>query len=360
MAEREEKIFPALPQRRQRAREQGQVARSSELTGAFAFAVVALGLCAGVRTWSALALSGFGAVMNVSGASDLAGATRFALLKPLAWAILFGLVLAAVALLGATLQGGFLFTPARLVFDPARLNPAKYLARTFSSASWVELGRALLKIVPLLFVGWAVARDALERYPADGGVSKGLALWAWSASRVLLAGAVLALAVGVIDYLHRWHEQESELRMTRQEFRDELRREEGDPHVRRVLRRMLFKRFRRFGGMHQAASASVVLTNPTHLALALRYRRGFDPAPLVVAKGAGAGAARIVAVARLAAVPVVENRPLAQALFRAAEVGDFIPRAFYRAIAEVLALIMRGRPPRASETGAAQNAPAQT
>jgi len=97
----------------------------------------------------------------------------------------------------------------------------------------------------------------------------------------------------------------------------------------------------------------VVLVNPTHFAVALRYRRGFDPAPLVVAKGAGDSALRIIDIARLAAVPVLENKPLARALFKAVEVGEQLPRQFYRAIAEVLATIMRAEARREQQGGAA-------
>ena len=96
-----------------------------------------------------------------------------------------------------------------------------------------------------------------------------------------------------------------------------------------------------------------MLTNPTHFAVALRYRRGFDQAPLVVAKGAGENALRIISIARLAAVPVMENKPLARALFKLVEVGEFIPRQFYRAIAEVLATIMRAEERRKQAQGAA-------
>src|SRR5579862_9648187 len=129
--------------------------------------------------------------------------------------------------------------------------------------------------------------------------------------------------------------------MTRQEFLDQLKQDESTPKIKRAIRNARKKNFKRIRGIHQAAAATVVLTNPTHFAVALRYRRGFDQAPLVVAKGAGENAQRIIAIARLAAVPIMENKPLARALFKIVEVGEFIPRQFYRAIAEVLATIMR-------------------
>ena len=142
--------------------------------------------------------------------------------------------------------------------------------------------------------------------------------------------------------------------MTRQEFLDQLKQDEGNPAVKRAIRKAQRKRrSRRVTGIHQAATATVVLTNPTHFAVALRYRRGFDPAPLVVAKGAGDAALRIIEIARLAAVPVMENKPLARALFKAVEVGEQLPRQFYRAIAEVLATVMRAEARRAKEQGVA-------
>ncbi len=117
--------------------------------------------------------------------------------------------------------------------------------------------------------------------------------------------------------------------MTRQEFLDQLKQDEGNPLVKRAIRKAQRKRrSKRIAGIHQAATATVVLTNPTHFAVALRYRRGFDPAPLVVAKGAGENAQRIKDIARLAAVPILENKPLARALFKSVEVGEQLPRQF--------------------------------
>ena len=142
--------------------------------------------------------------------------------------------------------------------------------------------------------------------------------------------------------------------MTRKEFIDQLKQDEGNPLVKRAIRKaQRLRRLKRVAGIHQAATATVVLTNPTHYAVALRYRRGFDSAPLLVAKGAGENALRIISIARLAAVPVMENKPLARALFKTVEVGEQLPRQFYRAIAEVLATIMRAEARREKEQGVA-------
>ena len=184
-------------------------------------------------------------------------------------------------------------------------------------------------------------------------IAEGLAALAAASRRILYWSAAVALVAACADYAHKHHEHEAELRMTRQEFLEQLKQDEGNPQIKRAIRKLQKKSFKRIRGIHQAAAATVVLTNPTHYAVALRYRRGFDQAPLVVAKGAGENALRIVSIARLAAVPVQENKPLARALFKLVEVGEFIPRQFYRAIAEVLAAIMRAEARRKQLQGAA-------
>jgi flagellar biosynthesis protein FlhB len=184
-------------------------------------------------------------------------------------------------------------------------------------------------------------------------ISEALTILGGAIRHLLYSCAALASIIAVADYGYKLYEYEGELLMTRQEFLDELKQEEGNPQVKRAVRRAQRRRFKRVRGIHQAASATVVMTNPTHLAVALRYRRGFDQAPMMVAKGAGEGAQRIIAIARLAAVPVLENRALAHALFRSVDVGEQIPPRLYRAVAEVLAMIMRmERQRRSPETAA--------
>ena len=341
MADRDQKIFPALPHRRKQAREQGQIARSHDLTAALSFvaataALSSLGACFG--RWSAGA---FRAAMNGAGSGDLAVASR-----SMVWLVAatagIALVMSLAASAAAVVQGGFVFAPARLTADLSRLNPGKYFGRVFSPQMLIELGKSSAKIVLIGLAAWLTAWRAFQLYPAGGGISGGLLTLDFGLRRLLEWAAVIGVMIGAADYAAKLFEHESELKMTRREFLDELKQEEGNPQVKSAIRRAQKKAWKRARGMHQAAAATVVLTNPTHIAVALRYRRGFDRAPLVVAKGAGEGAQRIVTIARLAAVPVMENKPLARALFRVTEVGDLIPRQFYRAIAEVLALVMRG------------------
>ena len=353
MADRDLKTFPALPQKRRRAREQGQIARSRDLTSAISFGAGTLFIAGAAAPLSRYALTSFRSALAASSSSDPAAALRRAFEWPLAATLAAATLLALLATAAAAAQGGLVFAFAKLTPDLGRLNPLKYFGRIFSAAGLIELAKAAAKIVLVAMLAWGTARRALEASAGAHTLSAGLWALEHATRQVFYLSAMIALAVGVGDYFHKRYEQEAELRMTRQEFLDELKQEEGNPQIKRAIRRARRKNFKRARGIHQAAAATVVLTNPTRYAVALRYRRGFDQAPLVVAKGAGEAAQRIIAIARLAAVPVMENRPIARALFRATEVGDHIPRQFYRAIAEVLAAIMRAETRLPQGTGAA-------
>src|SRR5581483_4646203 len=245
-------------------------------------------------------------------------------------------------LFGFAVQGGFFFLPSRLLQTSERMSLASWRRRIFSRSALLETVKSAAKILVVAFLGVVAVRESAfgpwfraGAVSAPGEVFKALC-------RFLGLSAMIALLTGLCDYLFRLHEFESEIRMTRQEFMEEIKREEGNPAIKQAIRqarrRASFKRAR---GMHQAAAASVVITNPTHFAVAVRYRKGFDTVPVVVAKGAGDAALNIIQIARLAAVPVVENKPLARALFRIVEVGEAIPPQFYKAVALVLAELLK-------------------
>ncbi|HTY55729.1 MAG TPA: EscU/YscU/HrcU family type III secretion system export apparatus switch protein [Candidatus Binataceae bacterium] len=341
MADNEGKTFAPLPQRRKQAREQGQIARSHDLTAAFSFVVATLALASFAACFGRWGVGAFNATIGGARSGELAGGS----MRPLMWLTIatvgVTLALSLASTIGAVAQGGLVFATARLTPDLTRLNPFPYFGRMFAVPALIELGKAAAKIVLIAMTAWLTARHAFELYAAGGGIASGLDILQSSVRRLLGWSALIGFIVAAADYAAKLYKHENDLKMTRQEFLDELKQEEGNPHVKRAIRRAQRKSWKKARGMHQAAAATVVLTNPTHIAVALRYRRGYDRAPLVVAKGAGEGAERIKAVARLAAVPVLENKPLARALFKVTEVGDHIPRQFYRAIAEVLTLVMR-------------------
>ncbi|MBV8055824.1 MAG: EscU/YscU/HrcU family type III secretion system export apparatus switch protein [Deltaproteobacteria bacterium] len=341
MAERDERIFPALPQRRQRAHEQGEIARSRGLTTAISFAAFAI-IAASAEPFLGRQLLGvFRAAAAASSSDDIAVALGQSLILPVTCMLSIAVMLSAIAVAGTFLQGGIVFAPARVIPDFTRLNPMSFFARIFSTAGAVELAKDAIKVGLVVIISWKIAEGAFAAGESGHGIGNALIILSVAIHRLLYSCAALAIVIAIADYAYKSYKYEGELRMTRQEFLDELKQEEGNPQVKRAVRRAQRRHFKRVRGIHQAASASVVITNPTHLAVALRYRRGFDQAPLMVAKGAGEGAQRIVAIARLAAVPVLENRALARALFIGVEVGEQIPPRLYRAVAEVLAMIMR-------------------
>jgi flagellar biosynthesis protein FlhB len=353
MADRDEKTFAPLPQKRERAREQGQVARSRDLTSAISFVAGTMLIAGATAVASSFVIGAFRSALAATGSSDLRGAISQAFAWPISITICAIAMLALAAFVGATAQGGIIFASAKLAPDFTRLNPLSYFQRIFSGAGLLELAKSAIKIILIGFIAWSTAKWALDMAAGAHDIAEGLAALAAASRRLLYWSAAVALIAAGADYAHKRYEFEGELRMTRQEFLDQLKQDEGSPQVKRAIRNKRRKSYKRIRGIHQAATATVVLTNPTHFAVALRYRRGFDQAPLIVAKGAGENALRIISIARLAAVPVMENKPLARALYKVVEVGEFIPRQFYRAIAEVLATIMRAEQHRKQVRGVA-------
>jgi flagellar biosynthetic protein FlhB len=256
--------------------------------------------------------------------------------------VLAPILLAAVAcgILSNLLQVGFMLAPQALRFDWARLQPGRGLAQLFSGRGGVESLKAFLKFGLLGGVAYATLRPEADRLPELAGLALP-SLVAWQAEvalrlafRVLAAYLVLALA----DYLYQRWQYERSLRMSRTEIREESRQQEGNPQVRARIRSLQQQRaMHRM--MQEVPQASVVVVNPTHLAVALRYDRSMV-APRVVAKGQRLIAERIVALAKAHGVPVLQDIPLAWALYKHVQVGAEIPVAFYRAVARILAYVL--------------------
>jgi flagellar biosynthesis protein FlhB len=333
------------PKRRSEAREKGQVARSRDLSASLVL-ITGLGVLAG---WSST-MGGKSAAMLQSSLEGL----RPGMVSPAhvpALFLKFGLALGQLltplwlclvitAILANYLQGGWIFSPGRLAPDLSRLQFFQGLKRLFSGAAVVELAKSLAKVC---FIGMVVYYfvkghlvSLLPLVRQDPGQLLGyLKSTSFQVSwRVVL----LLLVLGIIDYLYQRYRFEKSLRMTKQEVKDEMRQIEGDPRIKARLK-SLMRQLASRRMMAAVPQADVVVTNPTHLAVALQYDSATMIAPQVVAKGRGFVALKIMALAQEAGVPRVENRPLAQSLFRLVEVGGTIPTSLYRAAAEVLAYI---------------------
>lgn len=268
----------------------------------------------------------------------------FLLLAPLG-------VMAAAGVAAQRLPGHPGFSLEKLKFNPGRMNPVANLGRLFSWASAVEVLKSLAKLVLFTAVAYDAARDAITRSTAGAPGAEGtfqmLADLTWA---VLLRVAILGILLAIFDYAWRRFDYHRSMKMTKHEVKEEYKESEGDPHVKARLRQKQLA-FARTRMMAAVPRATVVVTNPTHVAVALRYVAGETEVPEVLAKGQDLLAARIRKIAEEHRIPIVEDAPLARALYKSVPVGGTIPAALYRAVAEVLALVLRRRGRRVAGAG---------
>lgn len=343
--DKENRSHPPTARRRTEARERGQVPRSREIT---TVVVILAGLAAGM--WFAPGLLDryrevLGRWLGLAATLEITEATVPLILRRM---VIDGAILAAplvtaaaVAGVGAHLsQGGVVVRMDRLMPNLERVNPLAGLGRMFSMEALAGLVKAVVK---LLVVGYVAYRIVLRAGAgAEALVAVGIGdvigfIGAGIRDTILFVGAAL-LALAAIDYGYEYYRVEQSLKMTRQELEDEQRATEGDVKVKRRFRKFHYE-LTKNRMLAEVPTADVVLTNPVHVAVALRYVADLMRAPRVVAKGAGEVAEQIKAAARRAGVPIVERRALARALFRSVKIGQEIPAALYRAVAEVLAYI---------------------
>ncbi|MDO9021142.1 MAG: EscU/YscU/HrcU family type III secretion system export apparatus switch protein [Deltaproteobacteria bacterium] len=347
-ADQGEREFDPTPQRREQFRKDGRYARARD-AGGVAASVAVLAVLLGSRPIMARAAGLlFAGCHGDLGALDRVGVSRtLALVGGLMLSLAGPAVLAAAAAAAAVgfAQTGMEVSADHLGFKLERLNPIEGVKRLFSfkqGATEVALG--LLRVGVVGWVAWrALERDlpslvGLARLPADAAMARGAEVIV----RVVLH-ALLALAlVAAVDYGWSWWKLERDMKMTRREMMDENRSQEGDPKAkgRMKARARALARKRSLANVKQA---DVVVTNPTHVAVALRYAAG-DAAPVVVAKGHDALALQIRSEARRHGVPILENRKLARALDAEVQIGQMVPGKHFAAVARVLAWVYRVRP----------------
>lgn len=337
----QQRTEPATPRRRQEARRRGQVARSADLShGAALLAAVVVGSLAVPSGFQRLA----GYTQRVLGHPDPGSVAVLAAEGAAAALSVAGPVVGAALVAGVAVglaQTGGLFTAKPLEPQLDRLNPVRALERLFSWRSAAELVKAVLKLAAVAGAVWAPLQQATAQVRPVAPSATELAAWLGGVVHaVALRGAAALFAVGGLDYLYQRFEYERSLRMTRQEVREDLKETEGDPLV-KSRQRSRQRELARRRMLRDVARATVVVTNPVHLAVALRYAPREAPAPVVVAKGAGVVAERIREEARRHRVPVVSNPPLARSLYRSVPLGRMIPPALYHAVAEILAVLYR-------------------
>lgn len=338
----QERTEQATPKRLEDARRKGQVARSRELTGAAVViaGILALWFAGGwmlqyVKEILAMGLVIDNAAIRDSGAmlGQFGDAVKLAFIALVP--VMLTCVLAAVAAPLAT--GGLVFSFEPLMPKPEKFDPIKGLGRLFSLRSLVELGKTLLKFMLVagvagLFLWWYREEIfSLGRMPLQPALVQAAGL---GMRCVLMLGGALLL-IGLIDAPFQLWDHRRKLRMTREEVREEFKESEGRPEVKGKIRAMQQALANR-RMLAAVPEADVVITNPTHYAVALRYAEGKDAVPRVIAKGVDHMALRIRAVARKHRVPVLEAPPLARALHKSTALDATIPRPLYEAVAQVL------------------------
>lgn len=342
-----ERTEEATPRRREEARKKGQVFKSMELVGALSllatYAVLKYAapyMGQQVVTY-ARTLWEQGPVQDWSDAGMRSLVNQLFLVTAMAVAPVV-LAAALAGLAGNILQVGFLFTMEPLTPDLNRINPASGLKRVFSRRALAELLKSLIKVTIIGWVAYRTVADDLAAFPllVSLEMPQMVQFLVDLVSRLLLWVGVAMLVLAVADYLYQRWEYEESLKMTKQEVKEEFKQQEGNPEVRSRIRQKQ-REFARQRMLHDVKKADVVVTNPTHYAVALAYKQESMSAPRVLAKGQGFVALRIRELAKEADVPIVENPPLARQLYGTAEVGQEIPMDLYQAVAEVLAFVFQ-------------------
>ncbi len=337
--------------RKEKAREEGQVARSNELNIAFSvvmlFAVLYIVWDKFVETASSMMQkylsSGFLAVKSVSidkaAVMNIYRGAAMDILK-IVWPILLLAMLFGV--LVHIMQTGFLFTTKALKPKMSRINPLEGAKRIFSSRTLIELFKSIVKVVFLVYLVYTVYSGLFSQFPAMMGVDikeAFLNIMHTALKMGIQMGVVLA-AVAAMDYFYQRKKHEKDLMMTKQEVKEEYKQLEGDPQIKGKIKQKQ-RQMSRMRMMRRVQEADVVITNPTHYAVAIRYKDKVDKAPIVLAKGKDQVALRIKEKAREFGIEIVENRPVAQALYKNCELEQEIPKDLYQAVAEILVYVYR-------------------
>lgn len=350
-----EKTEEPTAQRREDFRKQGQVAQTKELsTVLMLFGATLLIWLLGryfFGQFIELFTKSYGDfIITAARNGDYKTALLFSGQK-IAYVVLpvFGLVF-IIGIASSLFQIGFLSTSETISPNFEKINPVNGLKRLFSLTSVVEGLKAVLKVCIIGFVVYTIIKTEILKSPFMINYTvEQLSQYFGDISFRLIFGVALAMTfLALFDYgFQRW-ELEKKMRMTKQEIKEEVKTREGDPHIkariRRIQRELASKRM-----MTQVPKADVIITNPTHLSIALKYDANL-PAPQVIAKGAGAVALRIRELAKEHNIPIVENKPLARTMFKTLKIGQVIPRELFNAVAEVLAYVYKLKRKRRPQT----------
>ena len=347
--ERDERTEDPTPKRLEDAKKEGQVPASRDVTSLFILAVgLALISPLGAGSFAGL-LPPLTSLLEHPHLVSTDASSLAVLVVQLVLALTAALALpfagfAVAAILANIAQHGLVCSLKPVTPKLQKISPLAGLKRLFAPKALAEALKNIAKVVLLGAVAWWAASPLLSEVPATAAVPVREVLAILQGALLRAVGAALAVVAVIAagDFFLQRHSHWENLKMTRKQVRDENKQTEGDPHVKAKIRQLRTERSRR-RMMQAVPEATVVVTNPTHYAVALKYAPETMKAPEVTAKGADAVAFRIRAVAREHRVPVVENRALARALYADVEIGHTIPTKHFEAAAEVIGFVMRQR-----------------
>lgn len=342
-----EKTEQATPRKREEARKKGQVFKSVDLNSAVILLVGSAAMAA-IFPYMVAQLEAFTSLYLLDRSMG-EFTNQYACMLMTETILLIGKIVMPVliatfvaALLISYFQVGFVFSGETLTPKLERLNPVQGFKRIFSRRALVELVKSVLKVILTGYIVYAVIRKNFYVFPrlVDMELSTTMTAIANILLEMAIKVGIVFIAIGLIDYLYQWYEYEKSLKMSKYDVKQEYKQMEGDPQIksrqRQIQREVAMRRM-----MAEVPRADVVITNPTHFAVALKYDSNSMPAPEIVAKGQDFMALKIREVARQHDVVMVENPPLARLLYSSAEIGDVVPEDLYQAVAEVLAFVYK-------------------
>lgn len=358
--EQGERTEQATDAKREEFRRRGQVASTRELGTSLVFLSAALFLYMFGRYYFQNIVGAFeyffgSSLVAFIRSADISGAVTFLGLKIL---YLLGPLFMLALLIGIgsqVLQTGFLNVEDALTFDLGKMNPLNAINRIFSMRGVVELLKSLVKMAIIFIVLYFLLRAEIKKIPYLTGYSvEALMTYLGFILFKLLTGVgFFMLAIALADYIYQRWQIERDMMMTKQEVKEEMKSREGDPmikaRIRKIQREMAMKKM-----MTEVPKGDVVITNPTHIAIVLKYGDNL-PAPQLIAKGADYVAEKIKEIAREKNIPIIENKPLARTIFKTMKIGQVIPKDLFVAVAEVLSYVYRLKKKKFGRTKAQAN-----
>lgn len=343
----QEKTEKATPRRRRKAREDGQVAKSREMTMALAllfvlsFLFVAFPL--GFNFFQNFMFHTFSGDLTFDFTIPNVHQRSLEIMFVFALIVLPVLFVAALAgVIAELMQVGFMFTTKMLAPKLDRLDPIKGFQRIISKRALVELTKSILKATIFVVVSYLILQPALPMIVnlPQIQLEQALIKLANIIIRIGFFSVAFQLVIGLADFFYQRYEFEKKIRMSKQDIKDEYKETEGDPQIQSKIK----QRQREMSQQRMLADvpdSDVIITNPTHIAVAIKYEQGNMEAPKVVAKGKDALAKRICDLAKEHKIEIIREKVLAQTLYKSTEVGQEIPPDLYQAVAEILAFVYR-------------------